>query len=74
MELKFANDNLRWRLQQKQASLNSCHETIERLQAAIGELECEIDTIRRDAKAAAKEVRAAICALLTVFSYTYCQN
>lgn len=67
MELKFANDNLRWRLQQKQASLNSSQETIARLQAALGVLEGEVHTLRRDAKAAAKEVSEIICALTVLY-------
>lgn len=55
-ELKFSNDNLRWRLKQKQTSLGNAQDTIALLKTNILKLEQKLDMKTSDCRDVVEEV------------------
>lgn len=59
-ELKFSNDNLRWRLRQKQASLGNAQDTVALLKTNVLQLEQKLDRKTTEWRDAVEEVRGRV--------------
>ena len=67
----MANDNLRWRLQQRQRALNASNEVISSLRSAVVDEQERVSIAEEERDEALKEVRTCVSTYTTTRVSTY---